>query len=273
MKEQIVNAGQFKEDPFGLRSIDFRTRIPEISEKFSSEEAEAYIDGCDFPGTADYFLVAKRMGEVVGNFRGKRILEAMCGPGVLGREIWAQGGQNIAFHDGDQTMLEHALQKAASISHLIPPCILSEVDDMPVPDNQFDLVVCHNSTHQLADQEKLKKALAEMIRVTAPGGSVLIFDFQRRNDEEFVTALEERLTVTKPEIVPLLIPTFLAAFSKEQFQEVLETIPGISWQIKDAQMPQLELHEQEWVNRDPVKGHVLDRSPISLEVIIQKEQV
>jgi len=265
-------------DPFGLRNFDFRHRIPEKTEMFDPGEAQTYIDGCDYPQSADDLLLAweikQRFSQIgLGNMK---ILDAMCGPGRLGRELLGLGAKQVVFHDGDETMLNHAKGKAFTI---IQPdqemgTILSPVDQIICPDDQFDLVVCHNSTHQLSDTEKLKRAMAEFVRITKPGGFILIADYQRNTDPDFIEALNERLKETKPEIVPLLLPTFTAAFSKAEFENVCREILGVeSFLVEDAGFPN-DLTPAMWekVEADPVKGHILDFSPISLRVIAQKEE-
>lgn len=276
MKDILPVLSIKESDPFGLRKIDFRNRIPEKSEMFSKEEAETYIQGCDFPESADDLLLAWEVKERFGDLSHKKILDAMCGPGRLGRELMHLGANHVVFHDGDQTMITHAVMEASLTkgSHQHVESIVSQADTIHAPNGVFDLVVCHNSTHQMNSKERLGSVLAEFVRVTKPGGFVLIADFQRDTSGGFLKALEQRLMWTKPEIVPLLVPTFTAAFSKQEFEEILRSIPGIKrFQVVDAKLPTLDPRMRERVNLDPVKGHELDFSPISLRVIIQKEDV
>jgi len=261
-------------DPFGLRKVAFSSRVPESSEMFNPREAQTYIDGCDYPGTVDYLLPALRIQEIVGSLTDKTILDAMCGPGVLGRELLTLGAPHVVFHDGDPRMINHAVTEASGTlrpGQQVHSMILP-VDQLR-PANFFDLVVCQNSLHQLTSIERLREAIESMLRVTRLGGLAIIFDYQRANSPGFLAALEERLMWTRPDIVPLLIPTFMAAFSRPEFEDVLSLIPGIKgWSVNDARLPNLTPERQAQVDHDPVKGHVLDRSPISLEIIIQKEE-
>lgn len=145
------------------------------------------------------------------------------------------------------------------------------MDEISLPDAMFDLVVCHNSTHQLSSMDRLELTIEELLRLTAPGGRIVVADYQRSTKPAFLRSLEERLRNTKPEIVPLLIPTFMAAFSKREFMSVLQLIPGIkSWSVTDAKPPVLTPGLQERVNSDPVRGHLMDYSSISLRADIQK---
>lgn len=272
MTQESLKIIQPDSDPFGLRNFDFRTRIPERSEMFTKEEAQAYIDGCDYPETVDDFLLAVEVQKLIGPTGS--VLDAMCGPGRLGRELLDLGAQHVIFHDGDETMITHAktqafqrMRSGQSIGF-----VTSEVASIPLPDNTFDLVITHNATHQMADIERLYVVMEEFLRIIKPSGHVVVADYQRSTNPEFFKALEERLQWTRPEIVPLLIPSFTAAFSKDEFKSVLSSIPGIAkWSVFDAKAPILSGELQKRVDADPVKGHIMDYSPISLRVIVEKE--
>lgn len=270
MNIDSLHTVQPESDPFGLRKFDFIHRVPEHSEMFNREEALQYIRGCDYPESVDDLLLVWETQKLFGPERIKNmsILDAMCGPGRLGREFSQVGAKFVVEHDGDMTMLDHARSMANSNMNFVQ----SPVENIPLPDNSFDLVICHNSTHQLSSLERLDEAMREFLRLTKQGGHVIIADYQRGTSEEFMKAMEQRLRWTKPEIVPLLIPTFLAAFSKEEFAGVVEKMPRIKrWSVTDAQEPILTPEMQKRVDNDPVKGHLMDFSPISLRVIVQKE--
>lgn len=276
MKKEILR--KIDSDPFGLKKIDFRKRIPEKSEMFDKKEAETYIKGCDYPESVDDLLLSWEIEHQFNHIGlGKMtILDAMCGPGRLGRELLNLGTSKVVFQDGHETMINHAETQARPI---VKPgqrmnAVKSLVEEMPFPDNAFDLIVCHNSTHQLSSIEKLETVTKEFVRVTKPGGFVLIADYQRGTTPEFIDSLNERLFFTKEEIVPLLIPTFTAAFSKQEFNKVCESISGIgSWLVSDAKVPHLSDKMKERVALDAVKGHLKDFSSISLRVLIQKEGI
>lgn len=274
----IIKPIQKNTDPFGLRDMDFRIRVPEKSELFSTHEAMTYIAGCDYPESADDLLLA---WEIQDRFSQRgietaKIMDAMCGPGRLGRELLQLGATDVTFHDGHDTMLDHATTQAFAVAQpgQQVESVLSAADCIPLPDNTFDLIVCHNSTHQMQSQERLQGVVAEFIRVTKPGGFVLIADYQRANSTEFKDALEQRLFWTRAEIVELLRDSFTAAFSKAEFDQVFGAIPGVGrWQVSDAVLPALDSERKRRVDEDPVKGHALDFSPISLRAMAQKEEI
>lgn len=253
--------------------MDFSHRVPEKSEMFSPDDAKTYIEGCDYFLSADDLLLAWEIQARFGDLRHKTIMDAMCGPGRLGRELLNLNAGQVVFHDGDPIMIEHALKKGAEIlnGNQNMFSIIADASQIQLPDNSFDLVVCHNSTHQLKSFDRLKGVLQEFIRLTKSGGFVFIADFQRNTEPKFISSLDERLTWTKDKIKPLLKDTFLAAFSKNEFSKALETIPSIQkFSVTDAILPNLPQSIQIRLDLDPVKGHRLDFSPISLRVIAQK---
>ena len=51
----------------------------------------------------------------------------------------------------------------------------------PVPDGSFDLVLSVAMMHHIAAPDDVRRTLAEMVRVTSPGGRVLVWDHNPRN--------------------------------------------------------------------------------------------
>ncbi len=278
MKENELPERQPDEDPFGLKNLDFSKRKPEKSELFTAAEIQTYIDQCDYPETADDLLLAWEIQRLFGaeKITDMITLDAMCGPGRLGREFLALGATRVAFHDGSEQMLSHAKNEATKI--LLPEQVIgtfaSGVDEIPVKDDIFDLIVCHNSTHQLSDEEKLKKTLEELLRITKPGGHIVIADFQRDNTPAFKEALTQRLKVTREGVRDLLRDSFFAAFSKDEFENAIRSIPGVkNLDVIDAPTPILTPEQRIRVDQDFIKGHEMDFSPISQRVIIQKKDI
>lgn len=258
-----------------LRSFDLKRRRSEHSEIFDPQEADTYITGCDYPETADELLLAWEIARDISpsGLRDRRVLDAMCGPGRLGRELLGLGATSVVFHDGDEKMTTHALEEASKIAQpgQTIEAVTSNADHIPLPDHSVDLVVCHNSTHQLSSMVRLGKVLREFVRITRPGGQVRIADYQRSATPEFLALLQARLQYTRPEIVPLLLPSFMAAFSKNEFSGLLKSMSDIrSWDVYNAPNPQLTPAMQQRVDMDPVRGHVMDYGPISLRAVIQK---
>jgi len=94
--------------------------------------------------------------------RGKAILEAGCGTGLILERLAAVASRAEGL-DLSPGMLEKAKNRGLSVRE-------GSVTAIPFADNEFD-VVC--SFKVLAHVPDIEKALAEMVRVTRPGGVVL----------------------------------------------------------------------------------------------------
>jgi len=274
MKE--IEIKQLSFDPFDIRTHDFRVRVPESEEIFTDDDAREYIEGCDYPESVDDLLLAWEIKSHVPNLEKMHIVDAMCGPGRLGRELLNLGAKKVTFHDGHPLMIDHAQKEAflTTQSRQRIDAVLSPVESISLPDDAVDLVVCHNSIHQLSNVGKLRETMKEFLRIVKPGGHIIIADYQRADSPEFLDLLEARLHKTKETIVPLLVPSFFAAFSKEEFVNICKSMPSVErWTVDDAQAPILTTRMKQRVNADPVAGHSMDFSPISLRVIIQKKNI
>ena len=241
---------------------DCSKRVLEPSEMFNEVEANLYIEGCDFPKTSDYIIPAVWIDNRFG-VGGKTILEICTGPGNLALELSKLGAQKVVGLDGDPTMINHARQKEALSTGL--EFQQGFVDSMPFEENQFDLAVVQNSLHQLFEP---LEAIKDMVRVLKPGGVGVIRDFDRLCSQE---ALKKRLEHTKPEIVPLLIDSILAAQTPAEFADMLNQIPEVeAFEITDVPDPRGSSQEvDELIALDPVP-HWLDHL-ISHDVIFVKK--
>lgn len=93
---------------------------------------------------------------------GKAVLEAGCGTGLILERLAAVASRAEGF-DLSPGMLEKARARGLSVRE-------GSVTEIPFGDNEFD-VVC--SFKVLAHVPDIRQALAEMLRVTKPGGVVL----------------------------------------------------------------------------------------------------
>lgn len=210
-------------------------RIPEKSEIFPPDEAKLYADGCDFPETSDYVIVAAEIDflfDVSGH-----IVEVGFGPGNLCGELLTIGDDTtkITGVDGSPVMVAHAENKFSSeVASGRMKFIEGLAQNLPLPDNSVDGIVCFNTFHQFADDERTFEALKEMVRVLKPGGWGLIRDFKRGapNQEEFI---DKR--ATKEEIKELLRVSLGAARTPDEFRNFLTQIPGIEFSVEDTPDP------------------------------------
>ncbi len=94
--------------------------------------------------------------------RGGRVLEAGCGTGLILKEIAPHATQAVGL-DLSQGMLAKARSRGLDVVH-------ASITEIPFPDDHFDLVY---SFKVLAHVERIDRALAEMARVTRPGGHIV----------------------------------------------------------------------------------------------------
>ena len=94
---------------------------------------------------------------------GQRVLEAGCGTGLI-LERLARGASYAVGADLSAGMLAPARERGLNV-------VQASVTDLPFEDGAFD-VVC--SFKVLAHVEAIKPALAELARVTRPGGRLVL---------------------------------------------------------------------------------------------------
>jgi ubiquinone/menaquinone biosynthesis C-methylase UbiE len=99
--------------------------------------------------------------------RGEQILDAGSGTGIFTREFLARGAEVVGL-DISFAMLRYAAKRAA------PPAYTGIVADMaalPFAASSFDRTVSVAALEFVADE---KRAVAELFRVTKPGGVVVV---------------------------------------------------------------------------------------------------
>ena len=101
-----------------------------------------------------------------GLIRARRVLDVGCGTGVVTHEMARRTRGEVIGVDIDPAMLAVAVERGGRVRY-------EEGDALALsyPDGHFDVVSCHFVLLWVADPER---AVREMARVTAPGGSVLI---------------------------------------------------------------------------------------------------
>jgi ubiquinone/menaquinone biosynthesis C-methylase UbiE len=166
-------AGEASENAYFQVSTDHAIGIPapigvsrEISfETFSGSAAENYeryfVPAIGAPLAADLVdLAALRPGE--------RVLDVACGTGVVAREALKRlgDGGRVVGTDINAGML--AVARA-----VVPGCEWREAsaEDLPVPDEAFDVALCQLGLQFFADKPT---AVRELRRVLVPGGRLFV---------------------------------------------------------------------------------------------------
>jgi ubiquinone/menaquinone biosynthesis C-methylase UbiE len=94
--------------------------------------------------------------------RGRRVLEAGCGTGMILKELHPRATLAVGL-DLSTGMLEKARARGLNVVH-------GSVTDLPFGDGEFDLAC---SFKVLAHVERIERALLELARVVRPGGHVV----------------------------------------------------------------------------------------------------
>ena len=106
---------------------------------------------------------------------GSKLLDVGCGTGVLA-EALVKEGYNVTGLDPFQGMLKYVKQRVPELE-----TVHGKGEDLPFPDNTFDFTYCVAVMHHVADKPNVRKTLTEMVRVTKPGGKIMIWDHNPRN--------------------------------------------------------------------------------------------
>jgi ubiquinone/menaquinone biosynthesis C-methylase UbiE len=107
---------------------------------------------------------------------GDHVLEVGCGTGTLTLEASRKAGlAGKAFGiDLIPGMIEASQRKAARANQDIS-FQLGSMDDIPFPENQFDVVLCSFMIFHMSENTR-RKGIAEIHRVLKPGGRLLVLD-------------------------------------------------------------------------------------------------
>lgn len=103
---------------------------------------------------------------------GMRVLEVGCGPGTLAPYL-AEGISpgHVTGLDLDERFIERARRKAETTGTANLDYVVGSAYDLPFAADSFDAVVSYTALGVLRDPER---ALAEMLRVCRPGGTVAV---------------------------------------------------------------------------------------------------
>ena len=120
-----------------------------------------------------------------------RILDVGCGFGHSFAELAQRFSPDaIVGLDADPGLEKRARAEAEACS--VPVSLhYANASAMGLPDNEFDLIFCHQTFHHIIEQEA---AMAEFFRVLKPGGVLLFAESTRR----YIHSLQIRLLFRHP---------------------------------------------------------------------------
>jgi len=149
------------------------------------------------------------------------LLDVACGTGRLAVIIREQHpGVKIVGRDLSPDMLRVARSRLPVDKDT--QWEQGRMEELPYPDNSFDVLTCASAFHLVTDQ---KQAMAEMVRVVRPGGTVCIVDWCRQYPQiqfmQWLASLagrQYRRILTEPEMQAMMEGAGLELKSSEQFR-------------------------------------------------------
>lgn len=119
--------------------------------------------------------LAKRVAFIERHSPGKAVLDVGCGTGVLASRL-AAAGFEVTGVDPSEGMLEVLKERDPALR-----AVHGSATALPFADGEFDLTLCVAVMHHIASAEEVRRSLGEMVRVTRPGGKILVWDHNPRN--------------------------------------------------------------------------------------------
>jgi SAM-dependent methyltransferase len=126
------------------------------------------------PHVVEHYL-EKRVAFVRRHCPPGTALDVGCGTGVLGERL-ADAGYEMTGIDPSEGMLDVLAVRAPRVTAL-----RASGTALPFDDDSFDLALTVATLHHIAEPEAVRQTLHEMVRVTRPGGNVLVWDHNPRN--------------------------------------------------------------------------------------------
>ena len=110
-------------------------------------------------------LLSPQLADLAGVRGGQRVIDVGCGPGALTAELVARlGPEAVAAVDPSEPFVAAARQRNPGVD-----VRLASAEELPFPDDTFDAAIAQLVVHFMTDPVA---GLAEMARVTRPGGTV-----------------------------------------------------------------------------------------------------
>jgi 2-polyprenyl-3-methyl-5-hydroxy-6-metoxy-1,4-benzoquinol methylase len=139
-------------------------------EKWDAVAQREYDEAGSLPPYADFEDYSRNsttqvgVTEFLGDLRGKRVLEFGCGLGKMSA-LLAKSGADVSTFDISESSVAVA-RRRAELNGLKVDAIVAVGEDLPYPDESFDIVVGKAILHHL----DVTRARGELHRVLRPGG-------------------------------------------------------------------------------------------------------
>jgi SAM-dependent methyltransferase len=145
------------------------------SEQASHFDEIAAVYDESLPSHVVEHYLRKRTAFVLGLRPAGSVLDVGCGTGALARRLSA-AGYEVTGVDPSDGMLDVMRSRAPEVR-----AVQASGAELPFETGSFDVVVSVAAFHHIAEPDAVRATLAEMTRVSRPGGRIVIWDHNPRN--------------------------------------------------------------------------------------------
>jgi 2-polyprenyl-3-methyl-5-hydroxy-6-metoxy-1,4-benzoquinol methylase len=136
------------------------------------------------------------------------VLDACCGPGILSAALALEAARVVALDLTDH-MLDLARRRCGDAQLSNVDFVGGHVEETPFPDDHFDASFCRLALHHVEDPQAV---VAELGRVTRPGGTIVLAD---------IITSEDAIEASMHNVLEMLRdPSHVRALSVSQLRDI-----------------------------------------------------
>ncbi len=152
------------------------TATPRTGEQTNFDAIAGIYDSVFPPHIVEHYA-QRRAGYLLRHCSGEGqiALDVGAGTGVLAERLCDLGLGVVALDPFPQ-MLGQLQQRRPDIE-----TVVAHGDDIPYPDDTFDLTYSVAVMHHIAEPSRVRRTLSEMVRVTRQGGRIVVWDHNPLN--------------------------------------------------------------------------------------------
>jgi SAM-dependent methyltransferase len=151
------------------------TAISPVADKPTDFDAIADIYDGVFPTHVQEHYLKRRVRYIRQHAPAATAIDVGAGTGVLAERL-ADAGIDVVALDPFPGMLEQLRRRRPGVQ-----TVVAHGEAIPFSDDSFDLAYSVAVMHHIADPDKVRRTLAEMVRVTRSGGRIVVWDHNPRN--------------------------------------------------------------------------------------------